>query len=108
MKSVYEGDSVMILWSGQLSKMAAIAFTLPTGERLVHIPKHLGLEPGVLTFWTFHPLYTWLKKFDNYLYSFKETGLMEHWDSKLMSVTGVMFQCCTVGCSMALTPHEIL
>ncbi len=84
MKNVYEGKSVMILWRSQLTKMAAIAFTLPTGKRLVHIPKHIGVDIKILTVWTFHPLHTWLERLNPYLYLFKETGLMEHWDANLL------------------------
>ncbi len=86
MKSVYRGESIMVLWSGQMTKMAEVAFTLPNGKRLVHIPPKLGLDVGSLVYWVFHPLDPWLGRMDAYLYTFKESGLTSHWDKKRLSV----------------------
>ncbi len=87
MKSVHEGESIMVLWSGQLTKMAEVAFTLPNGERLVHIPPKLALDVGSLVYWTFNPFDPWLERMNVYLYTFKESGITLHWDKQRLLVT---------------------
>ncbi len=78
MTDVYEGNSVMVEYSGFVNNLVKVAFMMPDGEALVHVPSTpLGFNITAETIWAFHPLNPWLHRFEPLLHSFLEIGLIE-------------------------------
>ncbi len=72
----------MVQWSQVIHVAAKASFTLPTGERLVHVPATLGLHPVYYTHWAFHPVNPWRHRFDGMLYRVREAGLGPEWKER--------------------------
>ncbi len=80
MKAVYERKMVFVQYHPILRKMVNIGFTMPNGEKLIHIVDDLGVFPGTYYVWAFHPLDPWLaSSFDPFLYALREAGLSSKW-----------------------------
>ncbi len=78
LKDVYEGNSVMIEYSGFVNNMVRAGFMMPDGEALVHVPTtSLGFNISSITIWAFHPLNPWLHRFEPFMRAFHEMGRIE-------------------------------
>ena len=78
LKDVYEGNSVMIEYSGFVNNMVRAGFMMPDGEALVHVPtRSLGFNISSITIWAFHPLNPWLHRFEPFMRAFHEMGRIE-------------------------------
>lgn len=77
---VYEGKAVLVAYHKDFPKTNEVLFTLPNGEKLVHIPTaSAGFLPSSYTFWAFHPMNPWKERFDAVLGSFRDAGLDWVW-----------------------------
>ncbi len=78
MIDVYKGNSVMVEYTQFVQNMVRVAFMMPDGEKLVHVPAvPLGFNISAVTIWAFHPLNPWLHRFEPLLHSFHERGLIK-------------------------------
>ncbi len=69
----------MVQWYPPIDAIVSAAFTLPNGERLIHIPESIGLTPVYYTVWAFHPLRPWIGQFNRFLSCFVESDILYIW-----------------------------